>query len=141
METKMQIAISIAAMILGILVFSRVLFPRGGSTQINHNRDRRTGFGAGDTFHAVSILPTQQGCPSAESIRAQRFLSEDAPGLPLADCSAVDCRCKYIHYADRRSGARDRRLGPAENPDALEFWSLRSRRVTVGRRQEDLQVA
>jgi hypothetical protein len=137
----MQIAIIFAAMLLGILLFYRLLFPARGSTQIDHNRDRRTGFGAGDPFHAVSILPAEQGCPAAESIKAQRFLSEDAPALPLAGCAAVNCRCKYIHYADRRSGARDRRLGPAENSDELEFWSLRSRRVAVGRRQEDLQVA
>jgi hypothetical protein len=140
MENEMQIAIIIAAVILGTLVFYR-FFRASGTTQMDRNRERRTGFGAGDPFHAVSILPTEQGCPAAESIKAQRFLSDDAPGVPLADCSAVDCRCKYIHYADRRSGARDRRLGSAENSDELEFWSLSSRRLAVGRRQEDLQVA
>jgi hypothetical protein len=137
----MQIAILIAAMIVGILAFRRLLFPIRGTTQIDRERDRRTGFGASDPFHAVSILPAEAGCSAAESIKVQRFLSEDAPGLPLADCSAVDCRCKYVHYADRRSGARDRRLGSIANSAELEFWSLRSRRVALGRRQGDLQAA
>jgi hypothetical protein len=139
----MQIAILIAAAILCILIVHRLWFMARGTPQINHARERRTGFGASDPFHAVSIVPAEAGCPAAESIKAQRFLSENAPGLPLADCSAVTCRCKYLHYADRRSGARDRRLGPVpvEKSDEVEFWSLRSRRVVVGRRQGDLQAA
>ena len=137
----MQSAILIAAMVLGILVVRRLMFPVRGTPPINPERDRRAGFGASDPFHAVSILPVETGCPAVESIKVQRFLSEDAPGLPLADCSVVECRCKYVHYADRRGGARDRRLGSAGNSDALEFWSLRSRRVAVGRRHEDLQAA
>jgi hypothetical protein len=136
----MQIAILIAAMIVGILIIRRLMFAVSGTPPINPERDRRAGFGAGEAFHAVSILPVETGCPAVESIKVQRFLSEDAPGLPLADCSAVDCHCKYIHHADRRSGGRDRRLGAIES-DAAEFWSLRSRRIAVGRRHEDLQVA
>jgi len=137
----MQIAILIAAIVLGIWIVRRLLFSARGTSQINHERERRTGFGASQPFHAVSILPEEAGCPAAASIKAQRFLSENAPRLPLADCSAVNCRCKYLHYADRRSGARDRRIGLIAKSDEVEFWSLRSRRVAVGRRQGDLQAS
>jgi hypothetical protein len=137
----MQTVILSAVMIVGILAVRQLLFPGRGTSQYSRELERRTGFGASDPFHAVSILPAEESCPAVESIKVQRFLSEDAPGLPLAGCGAVNCRCKYIHYADRRSGARDRRLGPVEKSDELELWSLRSRRIAVGRRQGDMQAA
>ena len=138
---EMQIAILIVALVLGVLVLARLLFPVSGTTRNNSERERRAGFADGGPFHAVSIIPAEGCCSAVNSIKVQRFLSEEAPGLPLADCAAEDCRCKYIHHADRRSDARDRRLGPTENPDELEFWSMRNRRATFGRRQGDLQAA
>jgi hypothetical protein len=137
----MQIAILIVALVLAVFVFARLLFPVSGTVRNVSERDRRTGFGEGDPFHAVSIVPADGCCSVVDSIKVQRFLSEEAPSLPLADCAAEDCRCKYIHHADRRGGSRDRRLGPTEHPDELEFWSMRNRRATFGRRQGDLQAA
>ncbi|MEZ5571741.1 MAG: hypothetical protein R3E64_06925 [Halioglobus sp.] len=104
-------------------------------------KDRRAGFGASNPFHAVSILPDQRACLAVESIRLQRFLSEEAPGLPLLNCGAQECGCKYIHHGDRRGGARDRRLALTDDTDESEFWSQRERRVAVGRRYQDQQIA
>lgn len=136
----MQIAILITAMILGILVFFR-LRPAGATSRTTRKRDRRTGFGVTDPFHAVSIRPANEGCPAVESLKLQRFLSEEAPALPLPECGARDCACKYIHHADRRSGARNRRSGPIEESEESEFWRLRSRRVVQGRRHKDRETA
>ena len=137
----MQIGILITAMLLGGLVFVGLAFPAKPKSRNGRERDRRGGFGANNPFHAVSIEPTQEGCSAADTIQVQRFLSEDAPGLPLPDCTIADCRCKYVHHADRRDGARDRRLARSETSEESEFWSLRERRLASGRRQEDLAVA
>jgi hypothetical protein len=137
----MQIAILIVALFLAFFVFSRLVFPVRGAARNSSETDRRTGFGEGDAFHAVSISPGEGSCSAADSVKIQRFLSEEAPKLPLEECGAADCRCKYIHHTDRRGGARDRRLGPAEKPDEIEFWSQRDRRLVFGRRQGDLQAA
>lgn len=134
----MQIAILIAVMILGLLVLFRLRHLRTTSRN-NRKWDRRTDYGTTHPFHAVSIAPVENCCPAVESIKSQRFLSEEAPSLPLDKCSAVACQCKYIHYADRRSGARDRRLGPVEESDESEFWSLRNRRSFSGRRLTEKQ--
>jgi len=136
----MQIVILIAAMILGTIVFFTLR--RASSTSRNaRKRDRRTGFAAPDPFHAVSIQSKKNGCPAVESLKLQRFLSEEAPALPLADCCAQGCTCKYIHHADRRGGARNRRCGAMEQSEESEFWSLRDRRVVLGRRHQDLLAA
>ena len=129
----MQLAILIVAMMLGLVVLFRLRLFRVMSRN-NRKRDRRRGFGASHPFHAVSIEPLQSSCTAAKSIKAQRFLSEGTPSLPLAKCNATECQCMYMHHSDRRSGARDRRLGPVEESDESEFWSLRNRRSFLGRR-------
>lgn len=138
----MQIGILITAVLLGMLVFFGLVHPAKNRSRNGRNRERRTGFGAGNAFHAVSIQPEQEGCAVANAVKVQRFLSEDAPGLPLPDCSSPDCHCKYVHYSDRRDGARDRRLTQGEASEESEFWSLRGeRRLAVGRRQADMATA
>jgi hypothetical protein len=137
----MQIAILSLAVVLAVLLLSRLLFPVAGGARTSTARERRTGFTAGNPFHAVSIQPSDEHCQAVGSLQVQRFLSEEAPSLPLADCAAADCRCRYVHHTDRRGGARDRRLGPSNDADALEFWRQRDRRASTGRRQGDLQLA
>jgi hypothetical protein len=136
----MQIAILFAVMIFGTIAF---LLMRPGSTtsRIDRTRDRRSGFGVPEPFHAVSIRAAVQGCPAVESLGLQRFLSEEAPSLPLANCCAQGCACKYVHHADRRGGPRNRRLGVSEQSDVAESWSARDRRLVGGRRHKDRQAA
>jgi hypothetical protein len=63
-------------------------------------------------FHAVTIAAGPRACAAARQLRGQRFLSRDAPPLPLKDCSCLNCECRYEHYDDRRqTGRRARDLG------------------------------
>ncbi len=61
-------------------------------------------------YRAVSIRPSVVGaCEAVRDIEHQRFLSSEAPLLPLPDCSDPNgCRCKYKHWDDRRQ-EEDRR--------------------------------
>lgn len=54
-------------------------------------------------FAIQSTLSTQ----TPLFLETQRFLSSEAPLLPLAGCTETSCQCRYVHYADRRD--RDRR--------------------------------
>jgi hypothetical protein len=63
-------------------------------------------------FHAVTIAAGPRACDAARRLQDQRFLSRDAPPLPLKDCSCSNCECRYEHYDDRRQlGRRARDLG------------------------------
>ena len=137
----MQIGILLTAIAIGVLVFLGLVLPSRISAQNNSGQNRRTRGGASNPFHAVSIEPAQEGCLAADTIKAQRFLSEDAPGLPLPDCIAEGCDCKYIHHTDRRDGSRDRRLVQTKESRESEVWMLRERRNTGGRRYEDMAAA
>lgn len=129
----MQLAILSIALVLLLAILFRYRQARAAS-QHDRSKDGRATLTANHPFHAVSIDPAMGSCAAAQSVRSQRFLSEDAPSLPLLDCSAAQCQCRYMHFPDRRSGSRDRRLGPVEESDESEFWSPRNRRSFLGRR-------
>jgi len=59
-------------------------------------------------YHAVSIKFDANACNAAKEMAGRRFLSSAAPRLPLPDCNALECRCRFAHHKDRRAG-KDRR--------------------------------
>ena len=61
-------------------------------------------------FHAVSLKSLASACDAAKAIQSERFLSTEAPAIPLAGCDASSCKCRYVHHDDRR--ATDDRRNP-----------------------------
>lgn len=87
-------------------------------------------------YRSVSIRPTKDSCASAKSLQGQRFLTREAPQLPLPNCGAVVCQCRYSRFDDRR--ADDRRSlhavqrGLGSGPTNAEHRSGRDRRRPLG---------
>jgi hypothetical protein len=101
-------------------------------------RKRRTG----RYFRAVSIVPSSAAgcCAACEALGPQRFLLKDAPKLPLGQCTASACNCRYRHHSDRRQyvnpGRRVRDFGqsqPQFEGHERRLWDV-SRRRRAGRR-------
>lgn len=61
-------------------------------------------------FHGVTVRPCLEACQAAQAVAGERFLSKDAPALPLPGCNQARCDCTYGHYSDRRDRG-DRRSG------------------------------
>jgi hypothetical protein len=60
-------------------------------------------------WHAVGVSPGKPSCRASLVARSTRYLSQEAPSLPLYDCTQPkSCTCRYKHYSDRRSGPRRR---------------------------------
>ena len=57
-------------------------------------------------WHAVSIVAGPQPCAAAAGLTRKRFLSREAPPLPLKGCNQEYCTCRYDHHDDRRKGPR-----------------------------------
>jgi hypothetical protein len=58
-------------------------------------------------WHAVAIRPKGDSCEAVQACRSERFLSAEAPRLPLSQCTASDtCTCVYKHHVDRRANPR-----------------------------------
>lgn len=86
-------------------------------------------------YHAVEIRCSAGACEAAEAASDRRYLSKDAPLLPLAACDRpAHCKCRYRHYEDRRT--EQRRGGDAMEPPELRS-TAEERRNSQGRRTED----
>ena len=88
--------------------------------------------GARNRWHSVGIVSTGAACAAARACKDKRFLSTEAPRLPLAECDAAACKCKYRHFEDRRAG--DRR---SDDPMPTRKMPTTNRRMKKGRRTED----
>jgi hypothetical protein len=62
-----------------------------------------------EKWHAVSVVGGTRACAASLRLKGLRFLSAEAPRIPLGDCTMPGgCNCVYRHFADRR--ARERRV-------------------------------
>jgi hypothetical protein len=66
------------------------------------------------------------------AMEGQRFLSDEAPVLPLAGCETPQaCRCIYEHFTDRRTVLRrDVDSGLPARPHPTDRRKHKARRIT-----------
>jgi hypothetical protein len=87
-------------------------------------------------WHAISIVPGPDACADARELLGKRFLSREAPSLPLRKCDNPKCTCRYEHHENRRKGPRRfRELGVS-----IDGYQDEDRRDETkrGRRKTDL---
>jgi hypothetical protein len=90
----------------------------------------------GSAWHSVSLVIKANSCEAAQACRGKRFLSKQAPRLPLAECTAPgSCPCAYKHHNDRRGNPR--RKSEVTGLKRTNT-STTERRATRGRRETDL---
>jgi hypothetical protein len=92
-------------------------------------------------WHAVAISSPSSCCKAAQLLKQTRFLSSQAPPLPLQGCTlSKSCHCKYKHFSDRRSGPRrateSELFQNALSRHTAAAWT-QERRSTRGRRATD----
>jgi hypothetical protein len=86
-------------------------------------------------WHAISVDVKNSSCPIAHDLKKKRFLSKEAPVLPLDGCTKRStCPCTYKHHDDRRSKSR-RSDGTAISSKAKNQGG--ERRISRGRRSDD----
>jgi hypothetical protein len=93
-------------------------------------------------WHAVGVGGGPSCCRASYLARNVRYLSTEAPPLPLAGCTQPkSCTCKYKHFSDRRAGPRrttDSDLYKnALSPHVIPRLTFRDRRGSKGRRADD----
>jgi hypothetical protein len=87
-------------------------------------------------WHAVSVVTGRWCCEAARGQLGTRYLSREAPRLPLDACNSPEsCSCMYRHHADRRAPT------PRRKDDVMGVrrttTTANDRRSLRGRRAED----
>ena len=84
-------------------------------------------------FHAVEIRGTKDACQAVQDAHGERYLSAEAPPLPLGQCDRPDrCQCRYQHYEDRRGNSRrggESGLTAQQDAERVEQRNLQGRRA------------
>ena len=98
---------SLTTAIVIILILAVIFFVvrnKGSGSKPQSPAARPVKAAATSEFHAVSIRFHSSACSAAKSLDGKRFLSSAAPRIPLTDCDVLECKCRFVHYSDRREG-------------------------------------
>ena len=90
-------------------------------------------------WRATSVVHDHPACEAVKAINNKRFLdTEKKVLLPLSDCEASTCSCRYVSHDDRREYNEDRRR-PASLKSELydETGETNRRHKKRGRRKLD----
>lgn len=91
---------------------------------------------AGADYRAISVKCGPGACEEALALEKRRFLPGKFRTLPLADCNAADCQCKFVHHPDRRGSDGDQRA-PGLGSELYSASGKAERRSRRGRRKTD----
>ena len=87
-------------------------------------------------FHAVEIRCSKNACQAAHDTHGERYVSAEAPRLPLVQCDRPDrCQCRYQHYEDRRGASR--RDSESDSRTHSDVERIEQRKAK-GRRADDV---
>ncbi len=98
-----EIVLAIVMLSVIVAVMLRLSSPRAKPTYQTDSQ-RPT-----NPYHCVSIRYRRDACEAAKKLTGKHFRSKDAAPLPLPECTAENCGCRYAHHEDRR--LEDRRSG------------------------------
>ena len=133
--------IIIVAAIIVLFWLLRKLFP----SQPKPHLDGHSGHEAADSkaspYQAVSVHCYEGACDRAKKLQGERYLTAEAPVIPLSTCTASRCHCVYRHHEDRRSGEKDRRKLHDLSGATPATSDMDDRRHGSGRRATDLVAA
>ncbi|NIV17785.1 MAG: hypothetical protein GWN47_05100 [Woeseiaceae bacterium] len=131
---NMTLVILLLLLLIALWVLLRLRKSAGGETA----PPKAATSAPGAAYHAVSIKMSGNACQAAKDRSGRRFLSTAAPRLPLPDCDAMECNCRFVHHKDRRSG-KDRRspFGPSGFGGGTGNYEVEQREGGDRRRRED----
>ena len=83
-------------------------------------------------YHCVEVRKGIRACKAVQDLGNVRFLSDQAPSLPVPGCTAETCTCRFIHHDDRRD---DDRRHPYGQLASIPPTIAGERRSRTGRRK------
>lgn len=90
-------------------------------------------------YQAVSIVRPSCACSAVSEFEGARFLTDEAPLLPVPGCDVERCACRYTRHGDRRTRG-DRRAYAGLQTELYTANGNPERRRARGRRKEDYEA-
>lgn len=87
-------------------------------------------------YQAASIKPGDCACSAVKPLGDKRFLSSEAPPLPLLNCDSEKCQCRFVRHEDRRQ-REDRRAAYCLQTDLHTVAGKEEHRGKTCRRSAD----
>lgn len=81
-----------------------------------------------DSYQSVEVHAGRDACDAVRRIGDKRFLSGEAPEIPVPGCDAAKCSCSYVHHQDRRRGDRRHRFPNLASAPPAEAGDRRTKR-------------
>ena len=132
MPINIEIAVLCALLAAGTFFVFKPMLSTGGSR--SPAATRRSVSAAQQSYRAASLACDALACQAAKDMRGEKFLTGEAPHLPLRDCDRGQCNCHLAFHNDRRSSNKERRnLQPQSDTDG-------DRRMSNGRRRTDWRL-
>jgi|SRR5210317_1012647 hypothetical protein len=133
------LSIVILLLLAGLILYGFKPYDYGGGKRHAKKSEKSKPFAGKSSdarWRSVKIRPGATPCRSIAEVTGRIFLAQDAPSLPLQNCSSENCQCRYVFLEDRRSGD-DRRLEFDRFGDMIPGYAS-DRRHVPGRRYADL---
>jgi hypothetical protein len=137
-NTMAQNLLIIAIIFMAIWLLRKV-FPAGTKPLYGKAKTPGESSSPNSAYKAVSIHSYKDRCTDVQALVGQRFLSSEAPPLPLESCTSEKCRCVYMHHIDRRGGTDRRVIHGHEG--VFVYPGSHDRRIYLGRRASNLDLA
>ena len=99
----------------------------------NKNRSASKPKAGVNPYHSVAVKIPYDACEAVMQLHGKRFLSAEAPQLPLAACDQ-HCECTFKHYNDRRQEERR----DAFNSSGIHYSGEKNRRIGSDRRHKKI---
>lgn len=103
----------------------------------SHTHKKRAQNKQHSQFHCVETHPHGKCCNAVKSLHGTRFLSAEAPNLPVTGCDQAHCHCDYIHHDDRRVEIRRTELGIQHDMYGQSGETEKRSKAAHGRRSTD----
>lgn len=100
---------------LVLLVAAVAIGWRYAARQKKLQAQRMARHGMRKTYHCVEVQKGFPACKAVQDLGAVRFLSDEAPSLPLSGCTEGKCTCSFVHHDDRRDDERRYAYGQFAN--------------------------
>lgn len=110
------------------------------TAQRTRGQDKRNKQGSGGTdfpYRAAEIVIEDCACDAVRGLAGNRFLLDEVPHIPVADCTSRKCTCTYIRHKDRRNKYQERRAEFSALTNAYVKTGHSERRGSAGRRADD----